>query len=95
MASFDYDPPARPDNLDGRIRHIRGRILDGIEQTLDEMDAPATQRAAIARAVQAQVAPLLCRQATCRRARRCRRTPCTVPQVLAAAGPFTGAPDGS
>jgi hypothetical protein len=64
---------------DARYRRISDRILDGIEQTLDELARPARLRAAIDHAVAAHCAPLLCSQALCRRAKRCRRQPCTVP----------------
>ncbi len=77
--------PARrdPEDLDARCRRISDRILDGIEQTLDERAQPAELRAAIQRAAEhalhAQAGALLCRHALCRRAKRCRRHPCTVP----------------
>lgn len=72
----------QPDDLDDRTRRIRDRILDGIEATLDELAQPRTiddmASRAVHRAMQSQRAALLCRQALCRRAQRCRRDPCAV-----------------
>lgn len=68
------------DDLDERCRNIRNRILDSIDATLDELAQSESQRAAIAETVWAHIAPLLCRQATCRRAKLCRRNPCSVPR---------------
>ena len=85
MASFICNAAPHDGDLDARCQRIRQRLLDGIEETLDELaqsnHQPAAQQAAIADAVWAHVAPLLCRQATCRRAKRCRRNPCAVPRV--------------
>ncbi len=69
---------AAHDDFDARTRRIRDQILDGIEETLDELARPRVRRAVIVSEVQAQCAALLCRQALCRRAKRCRRTPCAV-----------------
>ena len=74
----------RADDLDARCRRVRGRILDAIEETLDELAQPATQRAAMADTLWAHAAPLLCRQTSCGRAKRCRRKPCIVPRAAAA-----------
>lgn len=72
----------QPDDLDDRTQRIRDRILDGIEATLDELAQPRTiddtVSRAVHRAMQSQRAALLCRQALCRRAQRCRRDPCAV-----------------
>jgi len=76
--------PARlpPDDLDARTRRIRDKLLDSIEATLDELAQPRTIHDAVSRAVQRAMqshrAALLCRQALCRRAKRCRRDPCAV-----------------
>jgi hypothetical protein len=76
------------DDVDARIRRISDRILDGIEETLTELAQPRVLGTAIEgghildearRAVQARYAALLCPQARCRRANRCRRQPCVVP----------------
>jgi hypothetical protein len=81
------DTARRDDDFDARTRRIRARILDGIEETLDELAQPRALHAAtpreeilseVRRAVQAQCAALLCRQALCRRTRSCRREPCVV-----------------
>ena len=72
------------DDLDARTRRISGRILDGIEETLDELAQPRLLRAAIETAVQARCAARLCRNATCRRAGSCRRKPCTLPSLASA-----------
>jgi hypothetical protein len=69
----------QPDDLDDRTRRIRERLLDGIEQTLDELAQPHLTRVAIDHAVRVHTAALLCRRARCRRAKRCRRDPCAVP----------------
>lgn len=87
MVSFTHhaapDDRHSDDDLDARCRRIRQRLLDGIEETLDELalqgEPFATQQAAITHAVQAHIAPLCCPQALCRRARRCRTQPCKVP----------------
>ena len=91
MASFTHHAAPNhhsDDDFDARCMRIRQRLLDGIEETLDELAQPdvthSLQRAAIARAVQMQVAPLYCRQVLCRRAKRCRRDPCTVPRARVA-----------
>ena len=63
---------------------LRSLLLDGIEATLNELAEPHARRAAIEHIVRSQTAPLLCRQATCRRARSCRRKPCTVPSLASA-----------
>ena len=74
------EPAHRDDeDLDSRTRRIRERLLDGIEQTLDELAQPQLTRAAIDHAVRVHTAALLCRHARCRRAQRCRRDPCAVP----------------
>ena len=78
------DTARRDDDLDARTRRISGRILDGIEETLDELAQPRLLRAAIEHIVRSQTAPLLCHQATCRRAKSCRRKPCTVPGLASA-----------
>ena len=70
---------SRDDDVGARERYIQNRILDGIEETLDELAQPDTRRAAIDRIVQARCAALRCRHATCRRARSCRSQPCRVP----------------
>jgi hypothetical protein len=71
------------DDFDARYRRISDGILDGIEQTLDELAQPDGLRAAIQRAaahaLDAQACALRCRHALCRRAKRCRRRPCAVP----------------
>ena len=77
--------PRPDDTFDVRARRIGGRILDGIEDTLTELAQPCVQRAAIEHIVKSQTAPLLCRQATCRRAKSCRRKPCKVPGFAASA----------
>lgn len=79
MISHPIEPAHRDDDLDARTRRIRCRILDGIEQTLDELAQPQLTRAAIGHAVRVHAAALLCRHARCRRAKRCRRDPCAVP----------------
>lgn len=82
------DTISRDDDFDARTRRIRAKILDGIEETLDELAQPRMLHAAIEReevlsevrrAVQAQCAALLCRQALCRRVKRCQRDLCAVP----------------
>ncbi len=70
---------ARDDDFAARELRISAKILDGIEETLDELAQPLLLRAAIEDEVQAQCAALVCRQALCRRAKRCRRQPCKVP----------------
>jgi hypothetical protein len=65
----DEDPKAR------ELR-LRGRILDAVEQTLDEMARSDALRAAAERAALGHYAALLCTHALCRRAKRCRRQPC-------------------
>jgi hypothetical protein len=71
------------EDIDARFRRISDRILDGIEQTLDELAQPAELSAAIERAaahaLDAQAVALRCRHALCRRVKRCRRRPCAVP----------------
>ena len=79
MPPHTIDPTHGDDAFDARTRRIRDRILDGIEETLAELAQPPALHDAIERAVRARYAALLCRQATCRRAKRCRRQPCTVP----------------
>jgi hypothetical protein len=84
MTPHSIDTPRRHhEHLDARYRRLSDRILDGIEQTLDDMAEPARLRAAIQQAAEqalrAQADALLCRHALCRRAKRCRRRPCTVP----------------
>jgi hypothetical protein len=80
MISHPLEPAHRnDDDLDARTRRIRCRLLDGIEQTLDELAQPRVLRAAIEREVRVHAAALLCRHARCRRAQRCRRDPCAVP----------------
>jgi hypothetical protein len=77
--------PARrdPEDVDARFRRISDRILDGIEQTLDELAQPDALRAAIQRAaahaLDAEAVALRCRHALCRRVKQCRRRPCAVP----------------
>lgn len=72
----------QPDDLDDRAQRIRDKILDSIEATLDELAQPRTiddmVSRTVHRAMQSQRAALLCRQAMCRRAQRCRRDPCAV-----------------
>ena len=89
MASITH-PAARhnrspDDDFDARRARIIGRILDGVEQRLDELEQPAVARsllhASIARVVHAHIAPLSCGLALCQRARRCRGNPCTVPRA--------------
>ncbi|MGN6114078.1 MAG: hypothetical protein ACTHN2_01060 [Nitrobacter sp.] len=84
MTAYPMQPARQqPDDLDDRTRRIRDKILDGIEATLDELAQPRTIHDTVSRAVhramQSQRAALLCRQALCRRAQRCRRDPCAVP----------------
>lgn len=84
MTPYTTQIPRRDhETLDARVRRISDRILDGIEQTLDELAQPDALRAAIQRAaereMEAQASALLCRHALCRRAQRCRRQPCAVP----------------
>lgn len=83
MTEHTIKASARDEDVKARERRIQSRILDGIEETLDELAQPknhiAVLHAAIAQAVTAQCAALLCRQALCRRAKRCRRQPCMVP----------------
>ena len=79
MAPMEFEAALRDDNLDARYERVRRKLLHGIEETLDELALPGSQRAAIESAVWAHLAPLLCRQAICRRAKNCRRHPCTVP----------------
>ncbi len=79
MTPHTIKPAARDDDSKAREQRIRSRILNGIEETLDELAQPRELRAAIERALQARCAVLLCRQALCRRVKRCRREPCTVP----------------
>ena len=69
------------DDPNARELRIRRRILDGIEQTLDEIARSDRLRAAAERAALAHYAALLCRHARCRRAGRCRRQPCAVPSA--------------
>lgn len=89
MTPHSIEPAARDDDFKARERRIRRKILDGIEETLDELAQPRGLHAAIEpeqisnearRAMRAQCAALLCRQALCRRAKRCRRHPCAVPE---------------
>ena len=83
MTPHPIDTAARGDDFEARARRIRGRILDGIEETLDELAQPRVRRAAIDHQVQdilqAHRAASLCRQALCRRAKRCRSEPCKIP----------------
>lgn len=84
MPQHATEPPRRDrEDPDARYRHISARLLDGIEQTLDELERPAALRAEIHRAAEqalrAQAGALLCRHALCRRVKRCRRRPCAVP----------------
>jgi hypothetical protein len=78
MARFTHHAVSRGDDLDARCARLHERLLDGIEDTLDALATQDSQRAAIARAIQAKIAPLMCRHALCRRAQRCRRQKCTV-----------------
>ena len=78
------DTARRNDTFDDRVGRMRDRILDGIEATLNELAEPHARRAAIEHIVRSHTAPLLCRQATCRRAGSCRRKPCTVPGLASA-----------
>jgi hypothetical protein len=84
MASRNHTT-TRHDDPEDRCQRLRGKILDGIEDTLDDLAQPEAQRAAITDAMWAHVAPLLCQQAKCRRAKRCRSDPCIVRQAAAAA----------
>ena len=67
------------DDLKSRELRIRGRILDAVEGTLDDMARSDRLRAAAERAALAHYAALLYRHALCCRAKRCRRRPCAVP----------------
>ena len=79
MTSQSIDTNSHDDDIYTRIRRISDRILDGVEETLDDLAQPHELHAAIERVVLAQCAALLCRHARCRRAQRCRRTPCAAP----------------
>lgn len=78
MTPHTIKTAARDNAIEARERRIRNKILDGIEETLAELAQPRVLRAAIEDEVRAQCAALLCRQALCRRAKRCRRQPCAV-----------------
>jgi hypothetical protein len=84
MTPHSTEPPRRdPEDFDARSRRITDRILDGIEQTLDDLARPAALRAALQRAgeqaLEAEARVLRCRHALCRRVKQCRRRPCAVP----------------
>lgn len=79
MTSHTIDTAHSDDDIDARIRNISDRILDGVEETLDDLAQPHQLHAAIERVVLAQCAAMVCRHARCRRAQRCRRTPCAAP----------------
>ena len=78
MTSHATEAAPRDDDFRARERRIRAKILDGIEETLEELAQPRVLHAAIERAARTHCAALLCRQALCRRAKRCRRKPCAV-----------------
>lgn len=81
MTPHSIDTPGHDDDFDARTQRISGKILDGIEETLAELAQPRALHAAIEQIVRSQCAALLCRQAMCRRANRCRRQPCMAPDA--------------